>query len=399
MGNVHLLSGGSVYDSKYALYHQWAFAGEAWSARAWSVPHRINQGISYMGDVAVDSQGTIHVVYDDTLRYGDEDEEAEQTDVSDPFYRRSGDNGRTWSVPVNLGPDPTTGSARVYMEIDRRDVIHVTWDEGWDRLGGGGDPIYGAYTSSADGGETWSPTMVITHPESTVAQLTVGSDGQGGVMLVWRAASRDELFYQWSSDDGRSWREPAEIPGLFARPWTIPFDMYDMASDSAGYVYLIVVGRQSLDRDAPLGVYVLVWDGNSWVETRSIFLKEGEYPEYPKIVVHEGNQLHATWFTREGDVWDPEVNREVWYSNSQSAAPHQPIRPLPTLTPVPPTPTRMPIPTATPYPTASFEYTGLPDGLHTEKDDLLRLAIALSPLVLVILVVMAIRMNRFRRLR
>ena len=340
-----------------------------------------------MGDIAVDSQGNIHIVYDDILRYGNDEELA----MSDIFYRRSDDDGSTWTAAVNLDPDPTTGSARAYLEIDRRDTLHVTWDEGWDRLGGGGDPIYSAYVSSSDGGETWSPTTVITHPESTVAQLTVGSDDQGGVMLVWRAASRDELFYQWSLDGGRSWGEPEVVPQLFARPWQTPFDMYDMATDSAGQIHLLVVGRQSQEREALLGVYHLVWDGETWSRPERIFAEMELLPEYPKIVIHEGNQLHAAWFTREGDVWDAEASRQVWYSSSQSLAPHQPVAPLPTRTPIPPTPTRVPISTSTPYPTISFEHTGLPDGLHTDHDDVLRLAIGISPIVALILGIVVLR--------
>jgi hypothetical protein len=275
----------------------------------------------------------------------------------------------------------------------------VTWDEGWDRLTGEGDPMHGIYTFSADGGETWSPTTVITYPEATVAQLTVGSNGAGGVMLVWRATSRDEIFYQWSTDAGRFWGEPSAIPLIFARPWATPFDMYDMATDSAGQIHLLVVGREILERGAPLGVYHLVWDGENWSEPTRVFADLESFPEYPRIVVHEGNQLHAAWFTRGGDVWDDEASRRVWYSSSQSSAPHKPVAPLPTLTPILPTPTRMPIPTATPYPTVSFEDMGLPDGLHTESDDLLRSAIALSPVILVILVVMAVKMGWFRRFR
>jgi len=52
-----------------------------------------------------------------------------------------------------------------------------------------------------------------------------------------------------------------------------------------------------------------------------------------------------------------------------------------------------------PYPTVSFENTGLPDGLHTESDDVLRLVIALSPVALIILIVMAVKMGWFRRSR
>jgi len=394
-GNTHLLFGGSVYGG-FTLYHQRAPVGEAWSAGAWSTPHRINQGISYMGDMAVDSQGVIHIVYDDTIRRGDEDELV----LSDVFYRRSSDNGRTWSVPVRLYLEPLLGSARPYMEVDRNDVIHVTWDEGWDRLTPTrNDTYYGVYVSSSDGGETWTLPTVIDHPDETAVQLTVGSDGQSGVMLVWRSMERDEFFYQWSVDGGSSWEEQSEIPRVLARPWTIPFDMYDMATDSAGRIHLLVVGRQSSESDALLGVYHLVWDGSSWSTPTRIFAEVGLYPEYPKIVVHEGNQLHTVWFTREGNVWDQEVNREIWYSSSQSSAPHQPVIPLPTSTPIPPTPTFMPIPTATPYPTVSFDHTGLPDGLHTDSDDVLRLAVALLPVALLILAVIVIKKGWSRKLR
>jgi hypothetical protein len=400
-GNVHLLFGGSVY-SGFGLYHQKAPVSESWSAAAWSMPHHLNQGASYMGDIGVDSRGVIHVVYDDTLHRASEDELA----LADISYRRSLDGGRIWSTPIRLHSDPLIGSARPSLEIDRNDVIHVTWDEGWDRLSGeSSDTYYGFYISSLDGGETWTPPTVIDHPDALVVQLTVGSDGQGGLMLVWGTTSRDELFYdelfyQWSTDGGQSWGAPSVIPRVFARPWTTPFDMYDMATDSAGHIHLLVVGRWSQDRNALLGVYHLVWDGDRWSTPERIFAATGLYPEYPQIVVHEGNQLHAVWFTREGGIWDSEANREVWYSSSQSPAPHQAVTPLPTPTPKSPTPTPSPIPTATLYPTVSLENTGLRDGLRTERDDVLRLAIALSPVALVILAVMAVRrywLGRFRR--
>lgn len=394
-GNIHLIFGGSVYDG-FALYHQKAPVSKSWSAAAWSTPHRVNQGITYMGDIAVDSQGIVHVIYDDTIRRADEDEWM----LADIFYRRSTDGGRTWSTPTRLYSEPLTGSARPYMAIDNEDVIHVTWDEGWDRLSGVSSDIhYSVYISSADGGKTWTPPTVIDHPDDEIAQLTVGSNGQGGIMLVWRSSSLDEIFYQWSTDSGQSWGAPSVIPGVFARPWTTPFDMYDMATDSTGHIHLLVVGRRSQDRDALLGVYHLLWDGDHWSTPTRVVVKEGLYPEYPKILVHEGNQLHAAWFTREGNVWDEKASREIWYSRRQSSAPHQPVTPQPTPTPESPTATPSPTPTATPYPTVSFENTGLPDGLHTESDDVLRLALALSPVALAILVVMAVRMRWFGRFR
>jgi hypothetical protein len=214
-------------------------------------------------------------------------------------------------------------------------------------------------------------------------------------MLVWRTSSPEYpgIYYTWSTNHGGSWSEPRSIPNILARPWESSFDLYDMATDSAGHIHLLVVGRESHETDALIGVYSLVWDGTDWSTPTRVFAAEGLYPEYPKIVVHEGNQLHAVWFTREGSLWDQKVPKVVWYSRGQSTAPRQTVAPLPTSTPDPPTVTPAPAPKITPSPVVSLGDSGLPDGLYTESDDVLRLLIALLPVVLVIGVVMVVRMG------
>jgi len=375
---------------------KWAPADQARSAASWSEPRRIDvNGYAYMSDLAIDSRGVMHLVLDDR---GETESAICLDGCADLYYRQSEDNGQTWSYPLNLSRSPV-GVSRPQIEIDTSDTIHITWDEGWDRLSGLGEPASGSYTFSTDGGKTWSPVTSVTYPDSTVAQLTVASDGHGGVMIVWRGTSREEIYYQWSTDGGHSWGAPFSIPKIFARPWTTPFDMYDMAADSAGHIHLLAVGRESQSSDALLGVYHLVWDGVRWSPPARVFATPELYPEYPKIVVHEGNQLHTVWFTREEDVWSEEVDKEVWYSHSQSSALRQAVAPLLTPTPKPATPTPTVAPTVTPYPKLELEDTGLPDGLYTESDNVLQLAMALSPVALVILIVAAIKMGWLSKLR
>ena len=393
-GNAHLLFGGSVHNP-LSLYHQAAPVNDAWSAATWSSPHRISQGVSYMGDMVIDSQDTIHIIYDDTLGYTAE----EQPIRSDIFYRHSNDGGQTWTRPLDLALSPLTGSSRPSIELDSSDTLHVTWDEGWDRLSGKGLPEQGVYVSSANGGETWTPAQIITYPETTVAQLTAGSDGRGGVMLVWRATSRPEFFYQWSTDGGHSWGEPDTIPKLITRAWDTPFDMYDMAADGAGNIHLLTVGRKSLEPQAPLGVYHLTWDGSQWITPTHIFTSTTMHPEYPKIAVQENNQLHAVWFTREGSFWDQAVNRQVWHSTNLVDAPHQATLPLPTPTSPPPRATAHPIPTPSPRATVDQRNTGLADGLYTDHDDVLQLVKVLSPLALILLLAILIKTRGLRNLR
>jgi hypothetical protein len=388
-GNLHLLFGGSVYKV-LSIYYTQASLDSGWLATSWSEPRLVSMnGNSYMADIAVDSKGAIHVIFDDR---GDP-----LSDVcpgcADIFYRRSSDGGKTWSYPINLSNSPT-GSSRAQMEIDSSDVIHVTWDEGWDKLSGQGEPIFSTYISSLDGGESWSSPTSFSYPEGTNAQLSVSSDGQGGVVVVWRATSRPEIFYAWSSDNGASWSPPMVIPGIFARPWTVPFDMYDMATDSGGHLHLVVVGRLSPEEDR-LGVYHLEWDGTSWSPPAAIYRGAG-FPEYPKIVISEGNKLHVAWFVRD-DLWE-RGNYEVWYSSTRTSSPAQTPVPPPTSTP---TPTATPLATATltatPYPTLAPSGTALPDGLYTESDDLIRLLVGLAPVLILATAIFAVRFGWLRR--
>ena len=369
-----------------------ASAPSAWSAAAWSRPKLTTVHMhNYMADLAVDHQGKVHLLFDDL---GEPVDDVCLGGCSDTYYRCSTDNGQTWSVPVNLSRSPL-GSSREQLEIDASGTIHVTWDEGWDRLAGGSDPISGVYMSSPDGGLSWSLSTHISYPTKGNVQLTPGADGRGGVMLVWRNVNRDEIFYQWSTDRGAMWSPPGVLPRIYARPWTTPFDMYDMATDSAGHIHLLVIGRERLDRDAPLGVYHFAWDGETWSQPDRLFMGGG-YPEYPKIVVSHGNHLHVTWFVRD-DLWALS-NYEVWYSSSQVDAPYQTPIPPPPPSPTP-VPTLAPLPTAkaTPYLTPNIENSGLPEGLYTESEEVSRLAVALAPVALVILVAIALKRGWARK--
>jgi hypothetical protein len=397
-GYVHMLFGGSVPSIGHlSLYYMNAPIEGARSAAKWSRPHSISGVGSYMGDIAIAPAGSIHVIYD-RLVSSEEKVEGEEFEVqvSDIFYRYSTDGGTTWSFPVNLFPSPSTGSAREQMEIDREGVIHVTWDEGWDRLTGRGVPFYSVYTSSSDGGLSWRAPITVTYPTTGTVQMTPGADGRGGVMLVWRLTLQDGIYYQWSNDGGNSWSPPATIPGIFAGRWRGPWDVYDMTTDSAGHIHLVAVAvaRRSTESDTPGSVYHLEWDGASWSRPELIYAGEG-FPEYPKITVSRGNQLHAVWFVR--DDLSGETRREVWYSNSQSAAPPQTPVPSPTPVPTPTaTPKPPPTPTITPFPTLSSDVGGLPDGLYTESDEVLRLMIALSPVVLLVVAVVIVRRGWFK---
>lgn len=223
-------------------------------------------------------------------------------------------------------------------------------------------------------------------------------------MLVWRTRSTayPGIYYTWSTDQAESWSFPTTLHGIVARRWGSPFDLYDMATDSAGHIHLLVVGHLSERRIAPKpdqgppGLYHFEWDGDGWTSPSPIY--EGSwYPEYPHLIVHAGNQLHATWFTRE-DPWEATMPHQVWYAHGQSQSPAQRLAVHPTPTPTPEARSLEPTVETTPassspdsHPTLTFKDTGLPDDVYTESDDVFMLMVALLPVASILLVVIAFK--------
>jgi len=391
---------GYLHMTTVGVKYRHARVNEAISAAAW-YQHILDRGVTYMSAVAVDSKGVIHAVYEKWVMLETPIHRVSGGDVvglADIFYRRSSDGGYTWTIPVNLSRTAEVGSYRVQVKVDANDVVYVSWDEGWDRRSLYGEPQEGVYVFSTDGGQSWSDPVLFPLPERTNAQTTVASDNQGGVLVVWRTTNYDKIFYSWSADQGITWSEPQTIPGIFARSFEdTPFDAYEMETDSAGRIHLVMVGRsrrpESRGDVVPLGVYHLVWDGVEWSEPEAIAIYSPDkgYPEYPRLDISEGNRLHVVWFTRDmqfgGDLY------QVWYSSALTDAPYQAPPPTPTATPTPlPTPTFTPTPTATPLPTVPPS-GGLPDGLYTEHDELGQLALAALPVLFLILIVAIVRLR------
>ncbi|HEY4690067.1 MAG TPA: sialidase family protein [Anaerolineae bacterium] len=400
---LHMLFDYRSRSGGFGLFYQKAPVDDAWSAASWSSPWLVNsRGFTYMSDIAV-FEDEIHIVYDDAHVASGDTPETVQDECpvcADVFYRYSADQGQTWSTPIDLFPT-TTGSSRAQMEVDSRGTIHIAWDEGWDRLTGQGEPLYGVYVHSADGGITWSPPFTVTYPVTTNAQMTVGSDGQGGVMLMWRTTSQEYpgIYYLWSADQGQTWSAPQTLPRITAQSWTNQFDVYDMATDSAGHIHALVTGFVAGRERAVPGLYHYEWDGERWSSPTPVY-EDGAgvwYPHYPHLVIAQGNQLHATWFTRKG-IWKAEVEapHRIWYAHGQSQAPTIITTPRPKPTIPAPTPTPVTAIQATLAPTLSPEQVAAApmSQPNLDEDMLLLLLLSSGPVLAVLLIILITRRIR-----
>jgi hypothetical protein len=397
-GRLHV-----IYRSKGGILYTSAPWQDAFYPQEWSPPQTITGGLGYYTALATDSRGALHAFWSEPVITAQGRETAECVDCADLFYRRSIDGGVTWSAPINLSRSPE-GDNRPQVQIDGNDRIHVVWDLGVDWYAGKGVPKSGIYRRSDDGGETWSPPVTLGLPDQAVQQTALASDRRGNLLAVFRGVEDDRLYYQISSDAGRNWGIPLPITGVRTRDLNDNnLDRYTIAADSAGRMHLVFSGRIEGRRSDGyrLQLIHMVWDGVRWSPPETI-MDNDLYPEWPTIVIHNGNQLHVTWFTRsEADLFNSDRARyRVWYStrdiDTPATTPIPFFTPVPTITP-PVVATATPAPTATPLPSFIADAPP-PDGaLRWEQSGLTIIVIALAPALAILGIVLLIRMRLTRR--
>jgi hypothetical protein len=370
---------------------------DAGSAKNWSRYHPLSvEQVAYYSWIERDSQGRLHVVFTENVRTFD------CPICYHLFYRYSDDNGRTWSIRTDVSSLPI-GVVKPQMILDAEDNIHVVWEAGrGGALGQLSDPTTVMYASSYDRGMSWSRPVEFVVPDGRAKNITLGEDGLGNLVVVWLALPENTVYYQVSPNRGRTWTaaEPfTEFRGGFA-VYNARLDHYTMARDAAGNLHLVLVGRVSADRQA-LDLLHLTWNGSSWSEPEVITTLVGDAPEWPRAVVANGNELHVTWFVRDGEhLFDSDRGEYyVWYSMRTVSAPRAGSIVFPTPTPVPtvvPTPTPF-VPTPTPVDPAIAADPVAPEqalSVYGELDEMLVMGTALIPAAIIILLVVAIIQKR-----
>lgn len=327
---------------------------------------------------------------------------------------RSGEDHLVWLGPHGLtygrAPASKAGSAKMWsrqMAIDLMQASAQITTDGTGQLHvayPGHDTTGVYYTSSRDGGVTWSSPRNVAEPsrkskqaggENTAADyvhLAVGPDGT--IHVVWteffypRSWPPAGVFYSRSVDGGRSWSTPFEIAGVnHLQPnivvvgtntvhvvWNgavIIGGRYHRWSNDGGQTWsetqAIVPpkkggmeGAPQLAVDSAGTLHVLTtysgcawytfFQNQKWAEPTCIAgeqARASRYIEEPALTITGGNRLIAVF-------WDD--RKRLWYTTKETDAPV--ISPNPFLTAVPtatpePLVTPTPIPTRTPAPRSS----------------------------------------------
>src|SRR2546425_1272466 len=150
---------------------------------AFSPPQNVssNPGTSYLSQIAVDSTGSINIVWLDNTPGN-----------YDVFFSRSSDGGATFSTPIALSTRPSGGPQ---VAVDSAGNINVAWRDGYNNFDV-------AFSRSSDGGATFTTPQVISYVMEADPELYMALDSHGNIYVVWDTQPYGNIYLSHSSDGG-----------------------------------------------------------------------------------------------------------------------------------------------------------------------------------------------------
>lgn len=297
------------------LFYASVPVASAMLVHAWSPPMQIATGLptsQLPAAIAVDSQNALHIIY--TTR-----------DVgSEVVHIVSQDGGVTWAAEVSVSaamqafPQPGLVSSSVALNIDTEGGLHV----GWTMVDGEGFGVAVLYSASKDGGQTWTPPMIVGERATGDYEadwLSIATVDAERILLVWAGIGMPPgRSYRFSSDGGLTWTEPTHfMQGLGGETEAIR-----MVVDRAGVVHLLTPARttdSSMVRSS--GVRYVYWTGSAW-SAPQLLLRENPEDQgglATSATIRLGNEIFVAWHNQiRGSV---ELSRGITVSPALSPQP------------------------------------------------------------------------------
>jgi len=270
---IFLMAAGLSFLTSYALAD-------------WSPAKRLtwNSGWSRYPAMAVDSSGTVHVIWSD-----------ETPGNYQIYYKRSTDGGTTWDAIRRL-TWTSGGSYEAAIAVDSGQAVHIVWYEytpGNNEIG---------YKRSTDGGTTWAAVQYLTSTLGGSFSPSIAVDTTGAVHVVWYddTVGNDEIYYRGSPDGGKTWTAVQRLS------WTSG-GSEGTAIDSGDALHVV------FSDDTP-GNYELYHKrspdgGATWVAKKRLTWNSGSSYS-PVLALDSTSNVHVIWFDHTPG------NFEVYYRKS-----------------------------------------------------------------------------------
>lgn len=263
-------------------------------AAPWSPPVRVTWTAvgSVSPALAVDSNDTIHLVWEETMGGN-----------SEIFYKNTTDSGISWSVSKRLTWNSDYSSSPA-IAVDSNDYIHIVWANGL------GTKTLLCHKVSKDGGNTWSNLKRLTYLTYTVLRPDIAADSTGGIHVVWsqQYSGINDVTYKCSTNGGTTWQLPQRLT------WTSGYAVNaKIAVDLSGGIHICYID------DTPGNNEIFYKEstdtGTTWLPPVRVTWNNVSWTHDNQIAVDKNNSVHIVW---QNSTWNP-ANFEIFYKKRAAA--------------------------------------------------------------------------------
>jgi hypothetical protein len=184
--------------------------------------------------------------------------------------QKSTDGGRSFGPMVHLSPGyPTSGADSAPMVVEPNGTIDVLYqDYPTDPSTFALSPGNEYFSSSSDGGATWSAPVEVGASAGTMSLQewwidgAIGIDSAGNLYATWdtQTTSSDTGWLSYSTDHGASWSAPVQVTDTANAPHIV-----EAAGGGRGIAY---VGWLSSNQPAGYAQYLRAYQiGRGWLDT------------------------------------------------------------------------------------------------------------------------------------
>jgi hypothetical protein len=286
--SIGIDSSGNVYavwedyrTGGYDIYASYlAHNGSAFTTNV-KINDDINPNKQSRPELAVEDDGTVHVVWEDE-RSGD----------WDIYYAHSTDGGLTYTANLLLTTiNKTDWQNNPTIDVDSSGIVHVAWEDNRD----GNWSVY--YASSADGFASNTKVSEDTLPGNQwSAALRVGDTGT--IHVAWEGGS--DIYYARSTDGGLSFGSSILINDDGG---TASQGKASIAVEVGGIVH--VAWEDTRNSDSDIYYARSTDDGLSFgtnVRINDDLTTEGQGT--PSVAVEDGEFVHIAWADARDGGWD-----------------------------------------------------------------------------------------------
>jgi parallel beta-helix repeat protein len=242
--------------------------------------------------IAIGSDGTVHVTWQDYTDYGGSGSDC------DIFYKKYM-NGVGWTTTEAVSTESTSNSYAPSLAVGSDGTVHITWEDetNYGSSGTDKDILYKKWVMSAG----WSTTEVVS-TESTGASYRSSLDVRldGSVHISWTdttdydgAGSDNDIFYRsWKLDKGWSTTEVVSTESTGSSFFS------SLAIDPEGTVH--ITWQDSTDYDGSGFDYDIFYKrlvcSNGWTPTEVISTESTSGSYLPCLAVCSDGIIHIAWY-------------------------------------------------------------------------------------------------------